>query len=92
MKKFENRKQIMRMQTKINLPVDVIHGIKEDGNTVSRVDNNAVHGDVPIFVHEMVLVNVSKPNRQEMIPLSHEKHFANKLKEVVSQPSLAPLL
>jgi hypothetical protein len=41
-------KQTMRTQTKTNLPVDVIHGIKEDDNTVSRVDNNAIHGDVPI--------------------------------------------
>jgi hypothetical protein len=72
----------MKIQIKIKLPVVVIHGIKEDGRTVFRVDNNAVHGDVPIFVHGMVLVNVSKPSRQAMIPLSHEKHLANKLREV----------
>jgi hypothetical protein len=78
MKNIENKKQTIKIQTKINLPVDVIHDIKEDGNRISRVDNNAVHGDVLIFVHGMVLINVSKPSCQAMILLPHEKHLANK--------------
>ena len=79
---FENGKQTKKTQTKTNLPVDVIHSIKKDGITISRNNNNAVHGDVPIFLYGMVLVNVSKPSRQVMIPLLHEKHLANKLREV----------
>ena len=82
MTNFENGLTIKENKKKTDLPVDVIHGIKKDGNTVSRVDNNAVHRDVPIFVHRMMLVNVSKPSRQAMIPLPHEKHLANKLREV----------
>jgi hypothetical protein len=82
MKNIENEKQTIKIQTKTNLPVDIIHDIKEDGNTVSRVDNNAVHGDVSIFVHGVVFINVFKPSCQAMILLPNKKHLANKLREV----------
>jgi hypothetical protein len=62
--------------------VDVIHCIKKDGSAFSRVHNNAVHGDMPNFVHGMVLVNVPQPSRQSMISFPLEKHLANKVSKV----------
>ena len=64
------------------LPVNIIHGIKEDDDAVSRVHNNAVHGYMPIYVHEMVFLNLPQPSCQSMIALPHEKHLANKLSKV----------
>jgi hypothetical protein len=81
-KNIQNTKQTRKTKNLTNVPVDIIHHIKEDGGAVSGVHNNAIDGNVPIFVHGMVLVNVPKPSRQSMIALPHKEHLANKVREV----------
>jgi len=67
---------------KKNFPVDVIHGIKEDSGGVSRVHNNAAYGDIQIFVHKIVLLNVDQSSRQLMFSILHIEHLPNKVSGV----------
>jgi len=81
-KNIKSSKQTKKIKNLRNSPVGNIHRIKEDGGAVSGVDNNVIDGDVAIFVHGMVIINVTKSNHQSMISLPHEKHLANKVREV----------
>ena len=76
-----NKKETSK-PTKQNSPVDVIHGIKEDGGAISWFHDNTVNKDMLIFVQRVMLVNVPPPSRQPMVSLPHEEHFADKVSKV----------
>lgn len=64
--KDNGKTMVWRKQNKISY-VDVIYGINEDIGAISRVYDNTVNGDVPIFVQRMMLINVPLPNCQPMV-------------------------
>ena len=49
---------------KLNLPIDVIDGIQQDGGGMSWIHDNAINIDVP------------PPSRQLMVTLPHVEHLA----------------
>jgi len=75
--KNENRKKITSY-----LPIDIAHGVEEEGGAIPRVHNNTVDANVPIFVGGVELVDVSPPSRASMIALPKEKHLPHMGSEV----------
>ena len=77
-KRQKHEKKKLRMK-KPNSPINVIHGIQENCDCIPRIHDNAVNRDMPIFVERMMIIDVSPPCGQTMVPFPHIEHLANKL-------------
>jgi hypothetical protein len=70
------------------LPVDITHGVEEEGGAIPRVNDNTVDAYMPILVGGVELIDVPPPSTEAMIAFLDKKHFLHKRSEVrvVAQP------
>ena len=66
----------------LNSPIDIIHGIKEEGGAISWIHQYTISPYMPIFVQRVMLVDVPPPRCQPMVTLPHVEHVANKVSKV----------
>jgi hypothetical protein len=63
----------------VSLPINVAHGIEEYTGVSSKVNNNAIHRDMPTLVIGVVIIDVSPPSGETMIAFPDEEHIPDEM-------------
>jgi hypothetical protein len=63
----------------VSLPINVAHGIEEYTGVSSRVNNNAIHRDMPTLVIGVVVIDVFLPSGETMIAFPDEEHILSEM-------------
>jgi hypothetical protein len=66
----------------VSLPINVAHGIEEYTGVSSRVNNNAIHRDMPTLFIGVVVIDVPPPSGETMIAFPDKEHFPGEMCEI----------
>jgi hypothetical protein len=64
---------------RMNLPIDIAHGIEEYTGVSSRVNNYAIHRYMPTLFIGVMVVDVPPPSGKTVIAFPDEKHLPGKM-------------
>jgi hypothetical protein len=62
-----------------SLPINVAHSIEEYTGVSSRVNNYAIHRDMPTLVIGVVVIDVPPPSGEPMIAFPNEKYIPGEM-------------
>jgi hypothetical protein len=63
----------------MSLPINIAHVIEEYTGVTSRVNNNAIHREMPILVIGVVVIDVPPPSGEMMIAFSYKEHLSGEM-------------